>query len=169
MADHEPTVIPMLSDEDGAAAMDWLVAAFGFRERTRMLEPDGRLSHGELEAGDGLIMLASPTADYESPRHHRETCQQSRKWQTVPWVIDGVLVQVDHLAALVPDRGAHVANGEDLRSVDHDVDSTCRAACPVDDLRTTQYGAHCSSCAECADDAVRATCRKQVCGHAIFL
>jgi len=57
----------MISYEDGVAALDWLAKAFGFRERTRMTTPDGRLSHGEMEAGDGLIMLASPTPDYESP------------------------------------------------------------------------------------------------------
>jgi uncharacterized glyoxalase superfamily protein PhnB len=59
--------------------------------------PDGRLSHGEMEAGDGLIMLASPTPDYRSPKHHREVCEQARKWSTVPWIIDGVLVYVDDL------------------------------------------------------------------------
>ena len=35
-----PGVIPMLSYEDGVAALDWLAKAFGFRERMRMLGPD---------------------------------------------------------------------------------------------------------------------------------
>src|SRR4029453_6991457 len=59
-----PSVIPMLSYEDGVAALQWLTSAFGFRERTRLTTPDGRLSHGEMQAGEGLIMLASPTPDY---------------------------------------------------------------------------------------------------------
>ena len=84
-----PPIIPMISYEDGLAALDWLAKAFGFRERTRMTAPDGRLSHGEMEAGDGLIMLASPTPDYESPRHHREVCERARAWSMVPWIIDG--------------------------------------------------------------------------------
>ena len=42
-------------------------------------------------------MLASPTPEYRSPKHHREVCEQARKWSTVPWIIDGVLVYVDDL------------------------------------------------------------------------
>jgi uncharacterized glyoxalase superfamily protein PhnB len=94
-----PAVIPMLSYEDGYAALDWLAKAFGFRERTRMVGPDGRLAHGELETGDGLIMLATPTPEYESPKHHREHCEQARKWSAVPYIIDGVLVYVADLDA----------------------------------------------------------------------
>jgi uncharacterized glyoxalase superfamily protein PhnB len=92
-----PSVVPMISYEDGIAALQWLAGAFGFRETTRLTTPDGRLSHGEMRAGDGLIMLASPTPDYQGPKRHRETCDQARKWSTVPWIIDGVLVLVDDL------------------------------------------------------------------------
>ena len=87
----------MLAYEDGPAALDWLCKAFGFKEQTRMLGLGGRLAHGEVLAGDGLIMLASPTVDYQSPKHHRETCEQARRWQSVPWIVDGVLVYVDDL------------------------------------------------------------------------
>jgi PhnB protein len=79
--------------------MDWLARAFGFRERTRIIGKDGRLSHGELETDEGVIMLASPTPDYESPRRHRETCEQAKKWSAVSFVIDGVLVYVRDVAA----------------------------------------------------------------------
>jgi uncharacterized glyoxalase superfamily protein PhnB len=94
-ASSTPSVIPMISYEDGIAALEWLGKAFGFRETSRLTTPDGKLSHGEMEAGSGLIMLASPTPDYRSPKHHREVCEQARKWSTVPWIIDGVLVYVD--------------------------------------------------------------------------
>ena len=87
----------MISYEDGIAALEWLRKAFGFRETARLTTPDGKLSHGEMEAGKGLIMLASPTPEYRSPKHHREVCEQARKWSTVPWIIDGVLVYVDDL------------------------------------------------------------------------
>jgi len=90
-----PSVIPMLSYEDGPAALDWLVQAFGFRERTRVLGDDGQLMHGEVETGDGVIMLATPTAAYASPRRHRQTCAAARQWMDVPWVIDGVMVYVE--------------------------------------------------------------------------
>jgi uncharacterized glyoxalase superfamily protein PhnB len=89
-----PTVVPMLAYEDGVAALEWLGRAFGFRERTRMLGPDGRLTHGELELDGGVVMLATPTPDYESPRHHRESCDAARRWSKVPYVVDGVLVNV---------------------------------------------------------------------------
>ena len=96
-ASSTPSVIPMISYEDGIAALEWLAKAFGFRETSRVTGPDGRLSHGEMEAGDGLIMLASPTPDYRSPKRHREICEQARIWSAVPWIIDGVLVYVDDL------------------------------------------------------------------------
>lgn len=96
-ASSTPSVIPMISYEDGIAALEWLAKAFGFRETSRLTGPDGRLSHGEMEAGDGLIMLASPTPDYRSPKRHREICEQARIWSAVPWIIDGVLVYVDDL------------------------------------------------------------------------
>jgi PhnB protein len=93
------SVVPMIAYEDGVAALEWLARAFGFRERTRMLGKDGRLAHGEMDAGDGLIMLATPSPDYEGPRRHRESCERARRWSTVPWVIDGVLVYVSDIDA----------------------------------------------------------------------
>ena len=96
-----PAVVPMLAYEDPAAAIDWLTRAFGFREQTgrRVTNPDGVISHAQLEAGAGLVMLAAPTPDYESPARHRVACQAAARWLAVPWVIDGVLVQVDDIAA----------------------------------------------------------------------
>lgn len=43
MSARSQTVVPMISYEDGVAALDWLVNAFGFRERTRLCDPTGRL------------------------------------------------------------------------------------------------------------------------------
>ena len=59
-----------------------------------MSSDDGRISHVELEFGGGVIMLASATPDYQSPRRHREQCEPARAWSAVPWIIDGVMVQV---------------------------------------------------------------------------
>ena len=95
-----PNVVPMLAYRDGPAAMDWLIGAFGFVERERWIDDEGRLSHGELSAGgDGLIMLATPTPLYEGPALHREHCAEAQAWSTVPFIIDGVLVEVDNLDA----------------------------------------------------------------------
>src|SRR5436190_15931908 len=95
MPNESQGVVPMIAYEDGVGALDWLSRAFGFRERARMIGKDGRLAHGEMDTGHGLIMLATPTPEYESPRHHRESCDRARAWSDVPWVIDGVLVYVD--------------------------------------------------------------------------
>ena len=94
MSGFSASVVPMIAYEDGVVALEWLSRVFGFRERTRMVGKDGRLAHGEMEAGSGLIMLATPTPDYEGPRRHREHCERARRWSAVPWVIDGVLVYV---------------------------------------------------------------------------
>src|SRR2546425_6305888 len=83
-----PTIVPMVAYEDAATAIDWLVRAFGFRERRdqRMKDPDGRITHAELRVGKGRVFLATPTPDYQGPKHHRETCAAARKWSAVPWV-----------------------------------------------------------------------------------
>ena len=111
MSSPYPDVIPMIAYEDGPAALEWLSRAFGFRERTRMTDAAGRLTHAEMEAGNGLIMLATPTPDYRGPRRHRDQCDQARRWSTVPYVIDGVLVavaDVDSHYAGARSAGAHV-------------------------------------------------------------
>jgi uncharacterized glyoxalase superfamily protein PhnB len=92
-----PRVIPMMAYEDVSTALDWLTRAFGFRERegSRYTEQDGRITHAEMEIEDGVIMLANPTPDYQSPKHHAETCEHARKWSAVPYVIDGLHVFVD--------------------------------------------------------------------------
>jgi PhnB protein len=91
MSEH---VIPMIAYENGVAALEWLTTAFGFTERARFMDGD-RLSHGELDTGNGLIMIATPSPDYQGPKRHRESCEAARKWSEVPYIIDGVLVHVD--------------------------------------------------------------------------
>ena len=54
-----PDVVPFLTYEDGIAALEWLAEVFGFTETARFTSSDGRLSHGEMSIGDGVIMLAS--------------------------------------------------------------------------------------------------------------
>jgi uncharacterized glyoxalase superfamily protein PhnB len=99
MSDQVPGVVPMLSYRDGAAAMDWLSRVFGFEVRERWLDDQGVLTHGEMSTGNGVIMLATPSPDYEGPSLHRSHCEAATAWSSVPWVIDGVLVYVDDLVA----------------------------------------------------------------------
>jgi uncharacterized glyoxalase superfamily protein PhnB len=97
--DESPGIVPMISYEDAAAAIAWLTRAFGFHERKReRVTEHGRVTHAEMTLGDGLIFLATPSPDYQGPKHHREQCDVARKWSSVPWVIDGLLVHVDDVA-----------------------------------------------------------------------
>jgi len=84
----------MLAYEDGVTAMDWLCRVFGFTEQARYTDDNGRLMHGEIAMGDSIIMLATPTPDYQSPNHHKQNCEAAAKWQTVPYIINGVLVYI---------------------------------------------------------------------------
>jgi PhnB protein len=99
MADQAAGPVPMIAYRDGPAAMDWLADAFGFQERARWLSDDGVLEHGEMVAGGGLIMVATPTPDYEGPLQHRAHCDAAAAWSRAPWVIDGVLVVVDDIGS----------------------------------------------------------------------
>ena len=94
-------IVPMLAYEDAAAAIDWLTQAFGFHEREgqRYTADDGTVTHAQLERDGEIVMLATPNADYQSPKRHRETCDAARRWQDNPWVIDGVFVSVDDVTA----------------------------------------------------------------------
>ena len=90
-----PDVVPFLTYEDGIAALEWLAEVFGFTETTRFTSSDGRLSHGEMSIGDGVIMLASPSPYYEGPKRHRGNCEIAASWSTLPGIIDGVLIFVE--------------------------------------------------------------------------
>ena len=106
-----PQIIPMLSYEDGIAALNWLCTVFGFTERTRMLDDKGRLAHGEITMGDGVIMLASPTPDYQSPKRHREICEDTARYYSVPYIINGILDYVDDVREhfrIAKERGATI-------------------------------------------------------------
>jgi len=96
---ERPRIVPMIAYENGAAAIDWLVRAFGFRELERITATDGTISHAELDLEGGRIFLATPTPDYQGPKRHRETCAAAKRWSAVPWVIDGLSVQVDSVDA----------------------------------------------------------------------
>jgi uncharacterized glyoxalase superfamily protein PhnB len=94
-----PDVVPFLTYEDGIAALEWLTEVFGFTETGRLTSPDGRLSHGEMSMGDGVVMLASPSRDYEGSKRHRDNCKIAAAWSALPWIIDGVLVYVEDVDA----------------------------------------------------------------------
>jgi PhnB protein len=98
-------IVPMLTYENGIAAMDWLCRVFGFTEKTKWLDSEGKLSHGEITMNDGLIMLSDGSRDYESPLHHRQHCTRCAKWYSVPYIINGVLVYVENVRAHFENSG----------------------------------------------------------------
>lgn len=54
----EQRVTPYLVYDDPGAALEWLAAAFGFREVLRYAGPDGQVNHAEMEVpGGGRFML----------------------------------------------------------------------------------------------------------------
>lgn len=63
-----PRISPYLLYEDSEAAIDFLTSAFGFQERMRIPDENGRVTHAELSLDDGVIMLGTPSGDYENPK-----------------------------------------------------------------------------------------------------
>ena len=55
------TFVPHLLYADVEAAMAWLCRAFGFRERLRITDGDGRVGHAQLAYGEGGVMLGVGT------------------------------------------------------------------------------------------------------------
>ncbi|MEU5695813.1 VOC family protein [Actinosynnema sp. NPDC020468] len=61
-------VTPYLHYADVAGALDFLSAAFGFRETLRMPADDGSVNHAEMDVpGGGHLMLGDPGPDYRTP------------------------------------------------------------------------------------------------------
>jgi uncharacterized glyoxalase superfamily protein PhnB len=93
--------VPMVSSEDAGAAADWLIRAFGFIEVDRIVDGAGLVSHVELDLDGARVMIGWPGPDYRSPKRHASECEPAAKWMATPFVIDGVLLWVDDVRALV--------------------------------------------------------------------
>jgi len=57
--DHSPAFFPVLRYRDAPAAIDFLVAAFGFERRMVTPGPDGAIAHAEFGLGRGAVLLGS--------------------------------------------------------------------------------------------------------------
>jgi PhnB protein len=112
-----PSVVPMLSYEDVATSADWLSEAFGFREAGRWSDSAGTVTHVNMVVGDGVVMLGFPSASYESPRRHAETCATARTLRETPYIVDGVLVYVTDIEShyqQAVESGARVLSGLEM-------------------------------------------------------
>ncbi len=68
--DRSARIIPYLYYEDVAAAVEWLTAAFGFRELAEqtMRSPEGNVVHSAIELEGGVVMMGHPGPAYQSPK-----------------------------------------------------------------------------------------------------
>lgn len=65
------SIQPYLHVRGAAEALEFYKNAFGAREKLRMMQPDGRVGHAEIEIGDSVLMLADefPEKNIFSPKH----------------------------------------------------------------------------------------------------
>jgi PhnB protein len=64
------SVTPYLIVKGGVRAIEFYARALGARELFRMMQPDGRVGHAELQIGDSRVMLAdeAPEIGARSPQ-----------------------------------------------------------------------------------------------------
>lgn len=90
-----PRVCPAIFYDDGIAALDWLVEAFGFEIKVKIEGEGGRLEHAQLAFGDdGLVMVGTAGGRPERPFPSKS-----------PRSIDGANTQT--LMLFVDDADAH--------------------------------------------------------------
>jgi PhnB protein len=58
--DDQRGIIPYLCVDDAAAAIQFYKRAFGAKEGTKILGPDGRIGHAAIQIGDATVMLSDP-------------------------------------------------------------------------------------------------------------
>ena len=61
--DDYPQVIPYLTVDGAADAIDFYVRVLGGKERMRMSGPDGKIGHAEVEIGRGMVMVSDEFPD----------------------------------------------------------------------------------------------------------
>ena len=88
-----PRISTSLFYDDAAAAIDWLVRAFGFEVQERVEDEQGRIVHSQLVLDGGLIMVG------------QTGLQPDREYQQSPRTVGGVNTQ--SLAVYVDDADAH--------------------------------------------------------------
>jgi uncharacterized glyoxalase superfamily protein PhnB len=79
------TVIPCLVYRDATRAIEWLCETFGFEKQAVYLDDQGRVVHGQLTFGNGMIMLGSKMS--------REQDSEFAKWIKQPDEIGGCETQ----------------------------------------------------------------------------
>ena len=91
--DGWPRIAPSLFYKDAAAAIDWLVNAFGFEVQVRVENERGQIVHSQLVMNGGLVMVGQAGLSPDRPY-----CKSPRG-------VDGANTQA--LAVFVDDADAH--------------------------------------------------------------
>jgi uncharacterized glyoxalase superfamily protein PhnB len=63
VTDDAPTLYPLMRFRDAPAAIEFLKAAFDFREVQVIANDDGTIAHAELSYGPSILMLGSDRHD----------------------------------------------------------------------------------------------------------
>ncbi len=109
------TVIPSLAYKDALAAIDFLVAAFGFTAQAVHTSPAGSVEHAQLTfPGGGMIMLGS--AKKEGPWAERMLHPQDAGGKVTSGLY---LIVPDCAAALDRARAAGAEITDELRTMDY--------------------------------------------------
>ncbi len=64
--DDRPTVIPYLTVDGAAEALEFYVSALGAEERARIPGPGGKIMHSEVAFGDGCVMVSDAFPEWGS-------------------------------------------------------------------------------------------------------
>lgn len=74
-AEVKPAIQPVLIYDDSKAAFAWLQKAFGFTSREKVVDDDGQVVHGELQLGQGVVMVtrSGGKARWVSPKSGKAT------------------------------------------------------------------------------------------------
>ncbi|MGW0159497.1 VOC family protein [Mycobacterium sp. NPDC003323] len=105
-----PAVMPHLVVDDGAAAIDFYVKAFGATELGRMPGPDGRLVHAAVQINGSTVMLND---DY--PEYCDGQSETPKSLGGTPVTIHLAVADVDAVFAQAVAAGAEVVMGvEDM-------------------------------------------------------
>jgi PhnB protein len=62
--DGHRTVTPYLAIKNAAEALEFYKKGFGAVERYKLLLPDGRVGHAEIQLGDSIVMLSDEFPEY---------------------------------------------------------------------------------------------------------
>lgn len=72
-----PRIASAVFYDDAAAAIDWLVRAFGFEMRMRVDDEEGRVLHSQLGFGTGVVMVGQAALPGGDPHTRARTSPRS--------------------------------------------------------------------------------------------